>query len=93
MLKEVLEVKHNATIVEKHTNYLMNVSNQLQDMSDLQSGSFKVKFLHFNVDKVVSSCIAFITSFRKDVVIKKNIGLEVPGKVFGDSERISLILQ
>lgn len=81
-------------LIQRSTESLMAIINDLLDMNRIESGKVEVAKMHFPFESVLNACIATAEkdATLKGLVIKRNYANNIPHKVIGDANKMRQIV-
>ncbi|MBQ7261979.1 MAG: DegV family EDD domain-containing protein [Lachnospiraceae bacterium] len=88
------EVAEDAAIIQSSSRMLLNLINDILDMSKLQSGKMDINPVVYNIGNMLSEIVNMIWGRAKEKGLEFNIDVdpEVPARLVGDEVRIEQIL-
>ncbi|MDF1877856.1 response regulator [Sulfurimonas sp. SAG-AH-194-L11] len=80
--------------IESSSQHLLNLINDILDVSKIKAGELKIEKKEFNIDDILEYVLSVnVTKAKKNgVVLAMDISHEVPSKVIGDSLRLGQVL-
>lgn len=88
--------RESVQLIERSTESLMAIINDLLDYSTLEEGKLKVSRLNFSLPKFLAGCITTLGESRaalKDLTWSQDISAGLPDRVIGDPHKLKQILQ
>lgn len=80
--------------IEASSEHLLNLINDILDVSKIQAGELKLEKSEFNINSILEYVLSVnaMHAKRNSVSFFMNVDLDVPSKVIGDSLRLSQVL-
>jgi len=80
--------------IETSSNNLLNIVNDILDISKIQAGELKIEQREFNINDILDYVISIISMQAKNNNIKilMNVDTDVPSRIVGDSLRLGQVL-
>nr|WP_275852270.1 ATP-binding protein [Sulfurimonas sp. SAG-AH-194-C20] len=80
--------------IESSSQHLLNLINDILDVSKIKAGELKIEKTEFNIDDILEYVLSVnVTKAKKNgVVLAMDISHEIPSKVIGDSLRLGQVL-
>ena len=80
--------------IENSSQHLLNLVNDILDVSKIQAGELKIEKKEFNINNILDYVLSVnaMNAKRKGVLLTMNVEKDVPAKVVGDSLRLGQIL-
>lgn len=88
------EQKDFVTQVQKSSNLLLNIINDILDISKIEAGKMNLENSRFEIRTLAQDIINFAKSYSLDkhLEISCNINPDIPQEIFGDSYRLKQVL-
>jgi signal transduction histidine kinase/CheY-like chemotaxis protein len=80
--------------IENSSQHLLNLVNDILDVSKIQAGELKIEKSEFNINNILDYVLSVnaMNAKRKGVLLTMDVEQNVPAKVLGDSLRLGQIL-
>ena len=80
--------------IENSSQHLLNLVNDILDVSKIKEGELKIEKTEFNINNILDYVLSVnaINAKRKSVILTMDIDQDVPAKVIGDSLRLGQVL-
>jgi len=80
--------------IENSSQHLLNIINDILDVSKIKAGELKIEKTEFNINNILDYVLSVnaINAKRKSVILTMDIDRDVPAKVIGDSLRLGQVL-
>ena len=80
--------------IENSSQHLLNLINDILDVSKIKAGELKIEKTEFNINNILDYVLNVnaINAKRKSVILTMDIDQNVPAKVIGDSLRLGQVL-
>jgi len=80
--------------IENSSQHLLNLINDILDVSKIKAGELKIEKTEFNINNILDYVLSVnaINAKRKSVILTMDIDHDVPAKVIGDSLRLGQVL-
>ena len=80
--------------IENSSQHLLNLVNDILDVSKIQAGELKIEKSEFNINSILDYVLSVnaINAKRKCVVLTMDVEQGIPSKVVGDSLRLGQVL-
>lgn len=87
-------ISHYISVIDKSANHLLNIANDILDLSKIENNKMKIDNIEFNPYKEFAEIIELFTAKaeEKDVKIIFHIDKNIPFLIFGDPLRLKQIL-
>ncbi|SFV60419.1 Sensory box histidine kinase/response regulator [hydrothermal vent metagenome] len=80
--------------IESSSQHLLNLINDILDVSKIKAGELKIEKIEFNIDDILEYVLSVnVAKAKKNgVILGMDVSHEVPSKVIGDSLRLGQVL-
>ena len=80
--------------IENSSQHLLNLVNDILDVSKIQAGELKIEKAEFNINNILDYVLSVnaMNAKRKSVILTMDVEKNVPAKVVGDSLRLGQVL-
>ena len=80
--------------IESSSEHLLNLINDILDVSKIKAGELKLEKAEFNINDILEYVFSVnaINAKRNSTVFSMDIGLDIPSRVIGDSLRLGQVL-
>ncbi|MBL1243645.1 MAG: response regulator [Sulfurimonas sp.] len=80
--------------IESSSQHLLNLINDILDVSKIKAGELKIEKTEFNIDDILEYVLSVNVSMAKKngVILGMDISHKIPSKVIGDSLRLGQVL-
>ena len=80
--------------IENSSQHLLNLINDILDVSKIKAGELKIEKIEFNINNILDYVLNVnaINAKRKSVILTMDVDKDVPSKVIGDSLRLGQVL-
>ena len=88
------EQRHYVEIFRRAGTSLMDLINDILDLSKIESGRLKLERAEFSVEQVVSDVIELLQPRAEDkgIGLRSRLARRLPGRVMGDAGRLRQVL-
>ena len=80
--------------IESSSQHMLNLINDILDVSKIQAGELVIEKSEFNINEVLEYVLSVnaMSAKRNSIVLSMDVALDVPSKLIGDSLRLGQVL-